>query len=370
MRAHAHISHDSNSALIVAHELDGGPVRIGLCGLGSIGKHAAKLLLEHRHGIEIVAAATKETEAIGRPLGEVAGSSRQGAGPIVVEDLESVLSKKPAVIVYSTGSFLRDTLDDILAVAESGVHLVSPCEELAFPYNRFPTEASRIDEAARKSGAVIVGTGVNPGFIFDALLATSTGVCWDVSAIRGRRVVDVIGFGENIHLRLGIGYSEEEFARGHEDGTIAGHVGFPESVEMVCERLGLELDGPVEETFEPFVAEEPAPTRYGEVAAGRTEGFIQRAIGTVAGQPRVQLELVLHLRPALAGFEPSDSIAIDGLHPVQLTLKPGMDAILATSAQLVNAIPVVLSAAPGLKSVKDLPPTTAWLGDLSRSVIR
>jgi 4-hydroxy-tetrahydrodipicolinate reductase len=47
-----------------------------------------------------------------------------------------------------------------------------------------------------------------------------------------------------------------------------------------------------------------------------------------------------------------------------------MDAILATSAQLVNSIPVVLSAAPGLKSVKDLPPTTAWLGDLERGVLR
>ena len=58
------------------------------------------------------------------------------------------------------------------------------------------------------------------------------------------------------------------------------------------------------------------------------------------------------------------------MHPVRLTLEPGMDAILATSAQLVNAIPVVLTAEPGLKSVKDLPPTTAWLGDLADSVIR
>jgi len=126
----------------------------------------------------------------------------------------------------------------------------------------------------------------------------------------------------------------------------------------------------VEETFEPYVAETPAPTRYGEVEAGRTEGFTQRAVGMVGGRARIQLELVLHLRPHSASLEPSDSIEIDGLHPVRLTLKPGMDAILATSAQLVNAIPVVLAATPGLKSVKDLPPTTAWLGDLTGGVIR
>jgi 2,4-diaminopentanoate dehydrogenase len=344
-------------------------VRVGVCGLGSIGRHVAKLLLNHRQGFEVVAAATKEAEAIGRPLGDVVDAGHS-EGPTVVDDLRLVLEEKPTVLVYSTGSFLRDTVDDIVTVADAGVHLISPCEELAFPFGRFPDEARRIDEAARRTGAVIVGTGVNPGFIFDALLATTTGVCWDISAIRGRRVVDVIGFGENIHLRLGIGYTQEEFTQGHTEGTIAGHVGFPESIEMLCERLGLQLDGPVEETFEPYVAETPAPTRYGEVRVGYTEGFTQRAVGRVAGEARVQLELVLHLRPRSAGFEPSDSIEIDGLHPVRLTLEPGMDAILATSAQLVNAIPVVLTAGPGLKSVKDLPPTTAWLGDLADSIIR
>jgi len=342
---------------------------VGLCGLGSIGSHVGRLLLDHRRGFEIVAAATKEPDAIGRRLGDVVGAEI-AAGPVVVENLHEVLAERPDVVVYSTGSFMRDTAEDVLTVASAGAHLVSPCEELAFPYRRFEEDAAQIDAAARERGVTIVGTGVNPGFIFDALLLTATGVCWDVSAIRGRRVVDVVGFGEKIHLRLGIGYTQDEFERGHADGSIAGHVGFPESIEMVCERLGLELDGPVEEKFEPFVADTPAPTKYGQVDRGRTEGFVQRAVGTIAGEARIQLELVLHLRPQSAGFEPSDSIELDGIHPVRLTLKPGMDAILATSAQLVNCIPVVINSPPGLLSVKDLPPTTAWLGDLADSVIR
>jgi len=344
-------------------------VQIGLCGLGSIGKHVGRLLLDHRRGFQIVGAATKEPDAIGAPLSRVVNAERE-SDVLVVEELADVLAAEPDVVVYSTGSFLRDTAEDVIAIVSAGANIVSPCEELAFPFNRFPEPARRIDEAARANGVTVVGTGVNPGFIFDALLATATGVCWDMTAIHGRRVVDVIGFGENIHLRLGIGYTNEEFVQGHEDGSIAGHVGFPESIEMICERLGLPLDGPVEEVFEPLITETAAPTRYGEVEIGRTEGFIQRATGTVAGEPRVQLELVLHLRPRAAGFEPSDSIEIDGVHPVRLTMKPGMDAILATSAQLVNSIPVVLRAPPGLKSVKDLPPTTAWLGDLHQSVLR
>lgn len=335
-------------------------LRVGICGLGSIGSAAARLLLDHREGVEIVAAATKEEEAIGRSLGEVVGAENTG-GPQISDDLAEVIAAEPDTIVYATGSFLSQTVEDIVAVAQAGIDLVSPCEELAFPFRRFAAIAERIDAAAREAGATILGTGVNPGFIFDTLLTTASGVSWDVASVRGRRVVDVAGFGENIHLRLGIGYTLEEFETGHQEGTIAGHVGFPESIEMVAERLGLELDGPVDETFEPMLAETPAPARYGEVPVGKTEGFVQRATGTVGGEPLLQFELVLHLRPREHGMEPADSFQIEGIHPVHLTLSPGMDAIPATAAVLVNSIPVVGAAAPGLKSVKDLPPAAAWV---------
>jgi hypothetical protein len=346
-----------------------GIARIGLVGLGSIGTAVARLLVEHRDGYEIVAAATKEPGDIGLPLSEVVGLGSSD-GPVVADDLEAVLGKEPDLVVLATGSFLSETLDDVVACATAGVDLTSSCEELAFPFNRFPEEARRIDEAARSGGATILGTGVNPGFIFDGLLTAATGVCWDAEKIHGRRVVDVAGFGENIHLRLGIGYTREEFERGHEDGEIAGHVGFPESIEMVAERLGVHLDGPVDERFEPMVAETPAPTRYGSVPEGKTEGFIQRAVGRVDGEDWIQFELVLHLRPQAAGFEPADTLEIEGIHPVRMTLSPGMDAIPATSAELVNSIPTVLAAEPGLKSVKDLPISAAWLGRPRGELIR
>lgn len=338
------------------------PLRVAVCGLGSIGAHAARLLLDHRRGFELVSAVTLEPEAQGRPLHEVVGAEAKSR-VIVGNDLGELLEQKPDAVVYATGSFIADAAPDIVRIAAAGANIVSPCEELAFPFRRFADHAQRIDKEARRGGVTVLGTGVNPGFIFDALLAIATGVCWDVRSVRGRRVVDVSGFGENIHRRLGIGFTQEEFEQGHAEGTIAGHVGFPESIEMVCERLGLPLDGSVEETFEPLIASTPAPTRYGEVGAGTTEGFVQRAVGTVDGAARVQLELVLHLRPTKSGYDVADSFAIGGHHPVNLTLKPGMDAILATSAVLVNSIPGVVAAPPGLKSVKDLPAAAAWLGD-------
>lgn len=342
--------------------------RVAVCGLGTIGTQAARLLLEYRKGVELIGAASKDPNQVGRPLREVLGLG--DGGPVVADSIDALLAERPEAVVLATGSFLPDVIDDVLACATAGVNVVSPCEELAFPFTRDADSAALIDSAAKSSGATILGTGVNPGFIFDSLITTATGVTWDIKSIRGRRVVDTVQFGQNIHLRLGIGYTLEEFEAGHADGSIAGHVGFPESVQIVCERLGLQLDEPVKETFEPLIAETPAPTKYGQVDVGRTEGFIHRALGRVGGEDFIQFELVLHLRPRDAGYEPADTFTLDGLHPVNLTMNPGMDAVLSTSAQLVNSLPVVIKGAPGLKTVKDLPAAGAWLADLDREMLR
>jgi 4-hydroxy-tetrahydrodipicolinate reductase len=343
-------------------------IKIGLCGLGSIGKAVGRLLIDYRSGFALVGAVTKASQDIGRPLGEVVGSSRT-ADIIVGGELDELLALAPDIIVYATGSFLKETSDDVIACVSAGVNVVSPCEELAFPFSRDADVSARIDAAAKSGGATVLGTGVNPGFIFDSFLVAASGCSWNVESITGRRVVDVAGFGQNIHRRLGIGYTPEEFEAGHQKGTIAGHVGFPESIELVAERLGLSLDGPVQEVFDPLVAQKPVGTTYGELPAGVTEGFVQRASGTVNGIEMIAFELVLHLRPVEAGMEASDTFTLNGAHPVSVTLRPGMDAIPATSAQLVNSIPGVLNAAAGLKTAKDLPSAGAWTS-LERTMVR
>jgi 2,4-diaminopentanoate dehydrogenase len=338
------------------------PIRVGLHGVGSVGKHVARLLLDHRAGREVVAASTGVAEDIGRPLHELADASATSS-PTVTGTLDEVLAEKPAVVVMSTGSFLPDVVDDVVACAGAGAHVVSPCEEMGFPATTDPAAAKTIDQAARDGGVSVLTTGLSPGFLFDSLLAAVSGACWNIDTIRAERVVDVVGFGENIHLRLGIGYTKDEFEAGHREGTIAGHVGFPETIDMLVRRMGLELDSPVEQLFEPLIAETPAPTRYGAVEPGRTEGFFHRAIGRVGGKDFIQFKLLLHLRPVAAGYQTTDSINLEGVHPVRMTFDPGMDPLLATSAMLVNSIPALMAAPPGLKAVTDLP-AAAWCPSL------
>jgi 4-hydroxy-tetrahydrodipicolinate reductase len=347
----------------MAGSKSGDRVRVALGGLGTIGASVARLLVDDRAGVDLVGAATQNPGDIGRYLKDVAGTN--GNGPQVVGSLAEMLRQHPDVVILATGSFISEALPQVLECVQAGANVISPCEQLAYPFRRFPKESAAIDEAARAKNVTVLGTGINPGLIFDALVAAASGVCWDVTAISGRRVVDTTGFGENIHHRLGIGYTAAEFEEGRRTRSIAGHVGFPESIEMVCERLGVSLDGPVEESLEPLIARTPAPTKYGAIPAGSTEGLIQRALGRVNGTEFMRLELVLHLRPKEAGFVPADTFTIDGRHPVHLTLDPGLDPVPATAAQLVNSIPAVLRAGAGLKTVKDIPAPAAWLGDLT-----
>jgi hypothetical protein len=91
---------------------------------------------------------------------------------------------------------------------------------------------------------------------------------------------------------------------------------------------------------------------------------VHRAIGRVRGEDFIKFELLLHLRPEEAGFRATDSLELDGVHPVRLTLDPGMSPLYATAAMLINSIPALRAFAPGLKAVTDLPAAT-WIGDIA-----
>lgn len=340
---------------------------IGMIGSGGVARHAARLLLNHRHDYELVGVCSADPAAIGGDMAEIAGATSDKPIP-VVGALPELLAMSPIAVIDGSRSFLHQITDDVVTCVEAGVNFVSACEELAHREPGRETDWDRIDEAAKRGGASVLGTGVNPGFIFDFLVLAASGLCWDIGSIKGRRVVDVSGFGQDIHRRLGIGYTLDEFNAGHAEGSIAGHVGFPESIRMVVEGLGLRLDGPVTQEFVPYVATDDAPTLYGAVPAGSTEGFLHTARGRANGKEFMTLDLLLHLRPAEAGHEIGDSIDIEGEHPIRIRFRPGNDALYATSAHLVNSIPTVIDAPPGIHPVSQLPPARAWLGGLGAAV--
>ena len=42
--------------------------------------------------------------------------------------------------------------------------VVSTCEELSYPYRKYPELAAQLDAEAKTWGVALIGTGINPGF--------------------------------------------------------------------------------------------------------------------------------------------------------------------------------------------------------------
>lgn len=324
------------------------PVRILHYGLGPIGVNIAKVAVS-RPGLESVGAVDIDPAKTGKDLGEIAEIGHMLGIP-VQQTLEAALEKsQPDIVLHATGSHLPSVLPQFIALAEVGLPVISTCEELSYPWFHHPEEARKIDEAARRNRIAVLSTGINPGFIMDTLVLILSGICPSVTRVRVRRVVDLSIRRKQLQQKVGVNLSPEEFAARKAAGGL-GHVGLPESVAMIAAGLGWELER-VEQTLDPVIAPCALDSALGTVAMGKVQGQHQVARGYIEGQERITLEL----RMALQAPDAGDFIDLEGPESVSSAIR-GVQGDVATAAIVVNAIPHVLTAAPGLHTMLDMPP--------------
>ena len=331
-------------------------VRVAIYGVGAIGTNIAKFILRKR-GIEIVAAVDISPEKVGKDLGEILGLEEK-LGVVVSSDASEVLFKsKPDVTLHATGSFLDKVYPQIVEIVEAGSNVISTCETLAYPYYRYPELSEKLDKLAKERGVTVLGSGVNPGFIYDTLVATLTGVCETVEKIRAVRSLDAAKRRYPFQKKIGLGLSPEEFKRKLDAGEITAHVGYAESIMLVAKALGWRIDK-VEEIQEPVIAEKDLETQYFKVKPGEVAGVRGFGIGYMNRKEVIRVELV-----AAVGAEDYEEIIIEGNPNLHWRNSLGIPGDIATVAMIVNMIPRVLKAQPGLLTMIELPPPSAVLGD-------
>jgi len=59
-------------------------------------------------------------------------------------------------------------MDQLMACLAAESCVVSTCEELAYPFRKYPELAARLDAEAKTWGVALIGTGINPGFVMDS----------------------------------------------------------------------------------------------------------------------------------------------------------------------------------------------------------
>ncbi len=322
-------------------------VNVVLYGVGAVGSRIAKFLLE-KDGIEIVGAIDVAREKNGKDLGDVLALDRQ-LGVVVSDEPEAVLSKvKADVVVHATTSFLKQTYPQIAKAVEHGVNVVSTCEELSYPYPEEPEIAKKLDELAKKHEVTVLGTGINPGFIMDTLIIALTGVCQKVETIKVTRVINAAKRRASFQKKIGVGLTVDEFKEKMERKVITGHVGLEQSIYMIASALGWKLD------------KIEAETNAIEGKPGQVVGLKQLARGV-----RREIDAItLDLQAYVGAEEEYDSISVEGVPSIYGRISPGIHGDLATVAIVVNSIPKVINAEPGLVTMNNLPIPSAALEDM------
>lgn len=330
-------------------------IRVLHVGLGPVGAAVVKQI-KWRRGLKSVGAVDIDPSKVGRDLGDVAGLSKR-LGVLIVEDaVKAVKATKPDVVVLCTSSSIRKTLPQIEAILSAKRPIVSTTEELSYPGYTHVRQARKIDSLAKKARVAVLGTGVNPGFVMDALPVVLTSVCERVDRIAIQRIQDARIRRLPFQQKIGAGLTTEQFQRQVDEGTVR-HVGFTESIAMIGDALGWSLER-ITDDIQPKIAASPISSEFLAVDPGYVCGIVQDGVGYRKGEPVIRL----HMEAFLGAPESFDAIQIEGTPPLSLRIAGGVHGDVATASMVINSIPKVLSASPGLHTMLDLPLPSFYAG--------
>lgn len=338
-------------------------VKVAIWGFGAMGSGIAKVLLKKK-GVDIVGVCDIHPERVNRSIYDILGVEKNGRPDVVVcSEIEKVVHDANCdICVLATDSFTRKAFDKIKYVVGQKVNVISTAEEMSYPKAQEPELAAEIDRLAKANGVSVLGTGINPGLMMDLLAICLTGCMTDVESVTCRRVNSLSPFGPAVMEEQGVGLTVDAFNKGVADGTLAGHVGFAESVGMIAEALGWKVDK-FEQQMKPIVTSVDRKSPYGFAAAGDVAGVNMTGQGYVDGEVKIDMIHPQQIEPETEGTHTGDYIVLKGTPEVNMAINPEVDGGIGTIAMVVNMIPHVINARPGLKTMLDLPVPRAIMGD-------
>ncbi len=335
-------------------------IRVAMWGFGAMGSGMVRLMLE-KEGLEVAGVIDQRPELVGKDIGELLKLGKE-VGIKVTDKPESVLDKNNVdICLQAVHSFTRKVFDGLKFIVERGINAISIAEEMACPAAQEPELAKQLDEMARKHNVTILGTGINPGFVLDQLVINLSGACLNVKHIEASRINDLSPFGKTVMETQGVGTTPEVFAAGIKDGSIVGHIGFPESIRMISDAIGLGVDK-IDETREPIISNTHRETPVVKVEPGMVAGCRHIAVGYSKGVEVIKLIHPQQIHPHVEKVDTGDYIKIQGDPNINMSIKPEIPGGKGTMAVAVNMIPLVVKAPAGLKRMSDLPIPACLMG--------
>ncbi|HYO01157.1 MAG TPA: diacylglycerol kinase [Mycobacterium sp.] len=348
-------------------------IRVALIGTGNCGSLALKQLITDRR-FDLTGVWVSSEAKVGKDAGELAGLD-VSTGVVATNDLDAIVAAKPECVVYCAMGDVRlpEAMADVRLFLAAGINVVGSAPGvLQYPWQVIPDKyIERVEESARQGDSSVFITGVDPGFATDLLPFALAGTCQSIQQIRTMEIADYATYdGVTVMFDvMGFGNDIGDFPMLFQPGVLS--IAWGTAIRQLAAGLGVEVD-----EIRDSVEQEPAPedldVAAGHIAKGTVAALRFQIEGMVNGAPVVVVEHVtrLHadLRPDWA--QPAHP---GGSYRVEITGEPSYvvdiiptsrhggapyAAILAAAARIVNSIPDVVAAAPGIRTTLDLPLVT------------
>jgi hypothetical protein len=359
-------------------------IRVVVWSTGGIGSIAVRAVAENP-GTDLVGVWVHSPQKAGRDAGELVG-----IGPIGVtttNDADELIALQPECVVYAAAGPERDAaaVPDYVKLLEAGINVVTTTvNRLIYPPTFEPDSwREQLTRAATAGGASLYASGIEPGFAADHLVLMLATQSKTITSIHASEIalyddypvvdtmMDAMGFGRPLDYVPLLAYP----------GTIAFQWG--PGLRLIAHGLGLQIDE-IRENFDRVATDRDLDVAFGTAEAGTCGALRTQAIAVIDGREAITIEHVNRLAPDL-GLEwaeemtkPVYRIRIEGEPDIACDMtaslrepkasgspmESGAGAMVSTAMRVVNAIPYVVGAKPGLLSALDLPLT------LPRHVLR
>jgi hypothetical protein len=355
-------------------------IRVAHVGTGNVGGLAlAELITNPR--FELTGVCVSTPEKVGKDAGDLCGVGLDEAtkedretGINAVGDLDAVLATRPECVVYCAmgDTRLPDAMADVMRILAAGVNVVGSAPGLLqYPWGVMPDKyIARVEDAARQGNSSLFISGVDPGFVNDLIPLALAGTCQRIEQVRCMEIHDYASYdGSEVMHYMGFARPLDEVPMLLQPGVLS--IAWGTAIRQLAAGLGIEVDEIVES-----YQREPAPEDFdiavGHVAKGTLAALQFEIRGMVDGHPAIVIEHITRLRPDLKPEWPQPAsgggsyrIEITGEPSYAVDIVPGSRkgdhnhaAIAGAAGRIVNAIPDVVAAAPGIVTTLDLPLVT------------
>jgi 4-hydroxy-tetrahydrodipicolinate reductase len=335
-----------------------------LWGTGHVGRNAL-IGIDARPDLSLAGVWVSNPDKVGRDAGELAGLGRLGV--TATGDADEVLALRPDCVVHTSMADVRldGAMQDLRRILRAGVNVVSSSPV----FLQFPDEevAAPIRQAALDGGASIWVNGIDPGFANDWLPLTLTGISERITEVRCLEILNYSTYAQPTVLFDVMGFARpmDEVPLLLSPGILS--LAWGSVVRQLAAGLDVELDG-LEDRYTRLPAPETFEIDAGTVEKGTAAALRFEVRGMKDGRPVIVLEHVTRLRDDLGPDWPQP--AGQGCYRVEVRGEPNYTLDLqllgtngdhntaglkATAMRLVNAVPAVVEAPPGLLTALDLP---------------